>query len=213
MSAFGVSQAMRPRGLGGRLFAIAMERINAPAYRRAVEVISPNPGDRVLELGFGTGALLALLAPRLAGGLLAGIDPSELMVRRTRARLAGFAAALQLDIRQGTDRDLTWPDGHFTHIAALHAFQFWPHPDATLRRIRALLRPGGRLLLILRSHSRQRPDWLPNPISRSADEVAGAMQALMGAGFDRIQRLPDLGVSAVLDARRGEVEIADALPE
>ncbi|HEV2441942.1 MAG TPA: class I SAM-dependent methyltransferase [Steroidobacteraceae bacterium] len=201
MSGPGVSQAMRPHGIGGRLFAVAMEWINTPAHQRAVELISPAPGDRVLEVGFGTGALLRMLAPRIPGGLLAGVDHSELMVRQTRARLARFAPAVRLDIRQGTDRDLSWPDAYFTHLAALHAFQFWPDPDATLRRFRALLRPGGSLLLILRSHVRRAPDWLPNPISRSADEVGGTMEALERAGFERPERLADVGSSAVLKAQ------------
>jgi ubiquinone/menaquinone biosynthesis C-methylase UbiE len=193
---------MRPHGVGGRLFAMAMEWINTPAYRRAVELMGPRPGDRVLELGFGTGALLEMLAARIPGGFLAGVDPSELMVRQACARLARFASALQLEIRQGDDRELGWPPAHFTHVAALHSFQFWPNPDATLKRIRELLRPGAQLLLILRSHARQGPDWLPNPISRSADEIGGTTAALKRAGFEQAERLANVGSSAVLAARR-----------
>lgn len=203
MSGSGVSQAMRPHGATGRLFAVAMEWINTPAYRRAAELIGPGAEDRVLELGFGTGALLAMLAPRMAGGLLAGIDPSALMVRQTQARLARFAPLLRLDIRQGTDRDLSWPDAHFTHVAALHSFQFWADPDATLLRIGTLLRPSGRLLLVLRSHSRRSPDWLPNPVSRSADEVGATLAALRRAGFESPRRLENVGSSAVLEALAG----------
>lgn len=189
---------MRPHGIGGRLFAVAMEWINTPAYRRAAELLSPGPDDRVLEIGFGTGALLTMLAPRMAGGLVAGIDPSALMVQQTRARLARCMRAVSLDIRQGTDGDLGWPDASFTQVAALHSFQFWPDPATTLPRIRSLLRPGGRLLLILRAHSARRPDWLPNPISRSGDEVGGTMAALRSAGFEGTARLANVGSSAVL---------------
>ena len=189
---------MRPHGVGGRLFALAMEWINTPAYRRAAELIRPAPGDRVLEIGFGTGALMAMLAPRMPGGLLTGIDPSALMVRQARARLERFASAVQVDLRQGTDRDVDSLEGHFTQIVALHSFQFWPDPAATLKRIRTLLSSRGRLLLILRAHSRRRPPWLPNPISRSADEIAGAIEALQRAGFDRPERLASVGSSAVI---------------
>ena len=196
----GIGQAMRPHGVGGRLFAVAMEWINTAAYHRAAELIGPSAGDRVLEVGFGTGALLTMLAPRVSGGLLAGVDPSELMVRQTRARLARFASTVQLDIRQGTDRDLSWPDASFDCIAALHSFQFWPDPEAALQRIRALLRPTGRLLLVLRSHAQHRPDGLPNAISRSADELGGVIQALVRAGFGRVERLDNVGSSAVLGA-------------
>ena len=200
VSGLGIGQAMRPHGVGGRLFAVAMEWINASAYQRAAELLGPSAGDRVLEVGFGTGALLTMLAPHVSGGLLAGVDPSDLMVRQTRARLARFASTVQLDIRQGTDQDLGWPDANFTCIAALHSFQFWPEPDVALRRIRTLLRPTGRLLLVLRSHAQHRPEWLPNAISRSADELGGAIRALVGAGFGRVERMANVGSSAVLGA-------------
>lgn len=200
VSGRGIGQAMRPHGVGGRLFAVAMEWINTSAYQRAARLIGPSAGDRVLEVGFGTGALLTMLAPRMSGGLLAGVDPSELMVKQTRARLARYASTVQLDIRQGTDRDLSWPDASFTCIAALHSFQFWPDPEAALQRIRTLLRPSGRLLLVLRSHGQHRPDWLPNAISRSTDELGGAIQALLRVGFGRVERMDNVGSSAVLAA-------------
>jgi ubiquinone/menaquinone biosynthesis C-methylase UbiE len=192
---------MHPSGVRGRLFAWLMERMNTAAYRRAAALIDPAPGDAVLEIGFGTGALLARLAPRLAGGLLAGVDPSLLMVRQARRRLSHEAGGLRLDLRQGDDRQLEgWPAGGFSQVAALHCFQFFRDPDTTLRECLRVLRPGGRLVLILRSHARRRPPWLPNPISRSADEVADTLEALTRAGYVRVTRHPDVGSSAVLTA-------------
>src|SRR5262249_19029257 len=135
-----VSQAMHPAGLRGRLFARAMEWLNTPAYRRAVALIDVVPNDSILEIGFGTGALLAMLAPRISGGLLAGIDPSALMVERARRRLARFAQQVRLDLRQGSDREIAWPPASFRHVAALHCFQFWSEPEVTLRTIAKVLR-------------------------------------------------------------------------
>jgi ubiquinone/menaquinone biosynthesis C-methylase UbiE len=167
----------------------------------ALALIDPAPKETLLEIGFGTGALLSLLAPRIRDGLLAGLDVSELMVRQAQRRLQPFTSLVRLDLRHGSDRDIDWPTGYFSHVAALHSFQFWSEPDATLKAVRKVLQPGGQFTLILRSHARHKPEWLPNPISRSADEIAGTVAVLERAGFDQITRHADTGSSAAITAR------------
>jgi ubiquinone/menaquinone biosynthesis C-methylase UbiE len=196
------SQAMLPNGLMGRLFAPVMEWINTSAYQRAVEALSLRPGDRLLEIGFGTGALLELAASRVTGGVLAGIDASLLMHAQAASRLRPYEPGVKLDLRVGTDDNLNWPECYFDCVVAVHSFQFWTDPNATLRTILGLLKPSGQLLLILRSHSHRVPSWLPNPISRSGDEVGGVMTALARAGFERLTRHADVRSSAVLSALR-----------
>jgi hypothetical protein len=56
---------------------------------------------------------LSMLAPRISGGLLAGVDPSALMVRQARGRLRPFEKEVRLELRQGTDRDIEWPAACF----------------------------------------------------------------------------------------------------
>ncbi len=195
-----VSQAMHPSGIRGRLFAKLMEWLNAPAYERALALIDPAPEETILEIGFGTGALLLMLAARLSGGLLAGVDPSPLMVQQARKRLMRHYPSVRLDLRQGDDRAIDWPEGYFSHVAALHSFQFWSEPHATFRTIKGVLRPPGQLTLILRSHSRGGPEWLPNPISRTDDEILGTLDALDSAGYDHVTRHPNVGTSTVITA-------------
>lgn len=201
MSRPGVNQAMLPTGIRGRLFARIMEWLNTPTYRRAVALINPHPDDTILEIGFGTGALLTMLAPHLRGGMLAGVDPSPLMVRRARRRLARFAATVRLDLRLGSDQHLDWPEESFSHVAALHSFQFWHDPVKTLRSIKHSLRPDGQLTLILRSHAKRAPQWLPNPVSRTPEEVTATLDALGSSGYGSITRHPNVGSSVVLTAR------------
>jgi hypothetical protein len=83
-------------------------------------------------------------------------------------------------------------------VAALHSFQFWVEPHPRLLQIQDLLRPGGCLLLILRSHERRAPAWLPNPISRRGGEIEGTRQALRAAGFTEVAQHAPVGSSAVL---------------
>ncbi|HWA90396.1 MAG TPA: class I SAM-dependent methyltransferase [Rhizomicrobium sp.] len=172
-------QAMRPSGKTGRIFGWLMARLNRGAYYWTVDQLRTAKPKSLLEIGFGTGHLLKLALQSLTLERAAGVDPSALMVEAARKRLR--RAKVPLDIREGDDTTL--PDGRFDAVLALHSFQFWSDPDAALGRIRARLAPGGRLVLVLRTHKGKAPKWLPNPISRSGNEIAGACAALERAGF------------------------------
>jgi len=175
-------QAMRPRGKLGRVFGWLMARLNGGAYRWTVGQLRTQSPRSFLEIGFGTGHLLKLACRSLKLERAAGVDPSELMVETARKRLKRCAKKTAIDIAQGDDTAL--PAGPFDAIAALHSFQFWADPDAALARVRARLAPGGRFVLVLRTHEgRKAPKWLPNPLSRSGNEIAAACQALQRAGF------------------------------
>ena len=196
---------MLPHGSVGWVFALLMDWLNTPTYRRAVEILDPVSGNSVLEIGFGTGGLATRLAPHLGEGLLAGVDPSPLMVSQARRRLERLDLPVRIELREGTDRSLDWPAATFSHIAALHSFQFWENPHATLHQLRELLKPGGCLLLILRFHGTRGSAWLPNPISRGGAELKGTLEALRGAGFLALTQHPTVGRSAVLTAHRDRV--------
>ena len=105
------------------------------------------------------------------------------MLDQARARLKKFNNKTTIDLRLGDDTSKFWPDLQFDAIVALHSFQFWENPAATLARLRRQLSTEGRLVIVLRRHDKRKPDWLPNPISRSADEVGGTKAALVTAGF------------------------------
>lgn len=172
---------MQPSGRTGAVFGFVMAQMNDRAYRWAVGQLRPLKPRSLLEIGFGTGHLLARAIRTLKLERAAGVDPSRLMVETADKRLHRFRKNVALDVRQGDDASL--PEGPFDAIAALHSFQFWSDPDAALQRIRERLAPGGRLVLVLRTHGRKAPDWLPNPLSRAGNEIAAACEALERAGF------------------------------
>lgn len=175
---------MRPAGLVGRVFGVAMEWLNASAYRLSLDMLDLKLHESVLEIGFGTGRLVEMLAEYVRDGRVAGVDPTETMVEVAHKRRRVRAAADRIELRLGDATDLPWASETFDATVALHCFQFWPEPANDLKEIHRVLRPGGRLAIILRNHGRRPPAWLPNPISRSSDEIAGARACLIDAGFE-----------------------------
>ena len=191
-------QPMRPHGITGRVFGILMERLNRTAYRRAAALVDLPAEGSFLEIGFGTGRLLELVAADRPDGFFAGVDPSPLMLATARRRLD--RAHIARDLREGTAERLSWPDQSFDAVAALHSFQFWPDPVSAFGEIRRVLKPGGRFVLILRDHSRKDAEWLPNPWSRSRSEINDALRLLANTGFATRREMPDAGTSAIIVA-------------
>lgn len=191
-------QPMLPHGLAGRLFGRMMERLNRSAYERAASLLDLPPDGAFLELGFGTGRLLEMMAARHSDGFFAGIDASPLMVATAKRRLDRRHAAR--DLREGSAERLPWAEDSFDAAAALHCFQFWPDPVSTLCEIQRVLRPGGTFLLVLRAHGARDREWLPNPWSRTPQEVDDALALLKKAGFEARREWPDARTSPVIVA-------------
>ncbi len=136
-------QLGQPTGLGGRYVARLLNRGNADTNAKAIAWLDVQPGDRVLDAGFGGGVgLAALLASPAA--TVTGVDHAETMVEAARARHAGderlVVVAASLDA-------LPFADGAFERILSVHTVYFWADAAATARELARVLAPGGRLVL------------------------------------------------------------------
>jgi trans-aconitate methyltransferase len=101
-------------------------------------LLAPQPGERVLDLGCGTGHLSAKIAA--AGATVVGIDPSPAMIGQARQNYPNLTFHL---IRAEDFRDPQPFDAVFSN-AALH----WiTDQDAAAETVATVLRPGGRYVL------------------------------------------------------------------
>ncbi|WP_433604280.1 class I SAM-dependent methyltransferase [Prescottella agglutinans] len=114
-----------------------------PIADRLVEEMDPRPGDRVLDVGCGRGAVLFRLADSVGPtGAVTGIDLSRKMVattaREARARGLGNVHLHVMDAMRPT-----FPHGTFDAISASFVIFFLPDPAVALTRWRSLLVPRG----------------------------------------------------------------------
>lgn len=118
-------------------------------------------GTRVLELGHGPGHLLATLEND--GWMTTGIDFSPQMGRRAKSRLtrSGFPTRL---IR-GRGQELPFRDEAFDSVAATFPAPYIIEPG-TVRSIRRVLRPGGRVIVV------------PEAVATGADPLSRLMEWL-----------------------------------
>ena len=147
-----------------------------------------SPGERVLDVGCGTGTL-ALAAKRRVGanGSVHGVDLATEMVARAKQKAAREGLELTFDVAPA--QDLPFPDGAFDVV--LCTFVMHHLPDGVRERaivsMRRVLRPGGRLLVVDFAQERGLLSAL-SPMSlvhgrddmHTADEAAALMR---DAGF------------------------------
>jgi SAM-dependent methyltransferase len=121
--------------------------------RDLLDLLDPGPGDRVLDLGCGTGRLTAAIADR--GADVVGVDASAEMIGRAREAHPDLAAEgrfVVADAREyvpglpGEQPDV--PRGQFDAVFSNAMLHWVPEADqdAVLATVRDALRPGGRLV-------------------------------------------------------------------
>jgi SAM-dependent methyltransferase len=123
--------------------------------------------DAVLDVGCGTGSMLAQARQRGHRGRLTGLDPDRAALDRARARCP------QVEWVDGVAADASWAGEFDLATMTSHAFQFLVGDDevrASLAAIRAALRDGGQFAFETR-HPQARAwlDWNPSQVSEVRD--------------------------------------------
>jgi ubiquinone/menaquinone biosynthesis C-methylase UbiE len=109
-------------------------------YPQLVELASSWQAQSVLDVGCGPGRLLEML--RRPGVQLAGVDISELMIKRARE-----CPGKDADLRVADSERLPWAAGSFDLLLCCLSFHHYPNPEVVLAEMNRVLRKGGHLII------------------------------------------------------------------
>jgi ubiquinone/menaquinone biosynthesis C-methylase UbiE len=138
--------AERARDLAARLERRAKAEDEVAARDTYLHLLHLAAGERVLDVGCGSGAVTRDIARRVGGhGLAVGLDPSPelLAVARGLAEEAGLSD--RVEFREGNALRLPFRDSSFDAVVCATVLSHVPGGEAAIPELARVLRPGGRL--------------------------------------------------------------------
>jgi SAM-dependent methyltransferase len=149
----------------------------------AIAALGLAPGERVLDIGSGTGEHARALAEVVGEtGEAIGLDPNPGMRAEAQRR------APRVRFVDGNAYALPFPDGSLDAVTCERVFQHLEHPDRAMAEIARVLRPGGRVVIT-------DTDWATAIIHPGDPEIVRVMtEAMRGGVVDPLaaRRLPGL---------------------
>jgi phosphatidylethanolamine/phosphatidyl-N-methylethanolamine N-methyltransferase len=161
-----------------------------PGRKAVIEALKCKPGERVLEVGVGTGLALDLYPHDVR---VVGIDVSSEMLAKARRRvekrgLAHVEALLEMDAEA-----MTFPDASFDKIVAMYVVPVVPNPARLLAELHRVCKPTGEIYLV-------------NHV-RSDNPVISAFEKGLARFSDKIGFRPDFELRELLHESHELVQI------
>jgi SAM-dependent methyltransferase len=110
--------------------------------RETLNRLEINPGERILDLGCGTGSLIQHLLPMTPEIQVFGIDSCPEMLEIAKQKLPKF-----VDLKVGSADKLSFPNNYFDVVVSTSAFHFFRDPSQSLQEAKRILKPNGRLVI------------------------------------------------------------------
>jgi phosphatidylethanolamine/phosphatidyl-N-methylethanolamine N-methyltransferase len=166
-----------------RIYDVVFGAVLQPGRRAVMEALKLRPGDRVLEVGVGTGISLPLY-PRDVR--ITGIDVSREMLEKARARvararLANVDALLEMDAEA-----MAFPDASFDKVVAMYVVSVVPRPTKLLEELHRVCRPDGEIFIV--NHF------------QSENPVMGRLERALAGFSSQIGFNPDLDLRELVPA-------------
>lgn len=136
----------KPQGFWGRVMLFGMNNGHKPLSAWAMPHLPLAEDARVLDVGCGGGANLAVLLKRCPKGSADGLDYAAESVAASRKKNAKELGR-RCTVTQGDVGALPYGDGTYDAVTAFETVYFWPDLPRAFSEILRVLKPGGRFLL------------------------------------------------------------------
>ena len=140
------ADAAQARELATRLERRGQAEDEIAAREEYLGLLDIGPGDRVLDVGCGSGVVTRAIATRVGpGGRAVGVDPSSELLAIARDLARGGASGERIEFHEGSALRLPFADGSFDAVVCVTVLSHVPGGDGAIPELVRVLRPGGRL--------------------------------------------------------------------
>jgi ubiquinone/menaquinone biosynthesis C-methylase UbiE len=172
-----------PSGVLGRLAGRFMLMTNK--QDDVLNLLQAQPGDRVLEVGYGPGGLLRLLADRTDAALIHGVDPSPAMRDAATRHNRAAVRAGRIQLRLGDAEHTGLADQSVDHVVSVNTVASWPDLEAGVRELHRVVRRGGTVVIAW--HGGTSPSRIAQSLRLPEDKLRRVQHALE-ARFSEVTR-------------------------
>ena len=140
-----------------------------PGRKEVIRQMDCQPGERILEVGVGTGLSLPLYPVETK---ITGIDISREMLARAERRVARDGLS-HVDLHHMNAQKMTFADNSFDKVVAMYVASVVPDPVALVNEMRRVCKPGGQLMFV--NHFKS-----DNPVISRIEQLLVPLSAKLG---------------------------------
>lgn len=165
-----------------RYYDFVFGAVFQPGRKAIVRHMDCKAGERILEVGVGTGLSLPLYPENV---LVTGIDISREMLAKARARKRRDRLDNVVKLSVMDAENMKFKDNSFDKVVAMHVASVVPNPERLVDEMRRVCKPNGRIIFVNHFHSR-------NPL-------LGAFESFLAPLSKQIGFRPDFSLDRFLD--------------
>jgi ubiquinone/menaquinone biosynthesis C-methylase UbiE len=142
-------QLSKPSGLFGRIVARSMEKGNRNFYKKTIPMLNIQSGDKVFEIGYGTGYVINYLANNSKGCTFCGIDYSELMYKQATKRNKEFIDSGIMKLGYGDILTANLGSEKYNKVFCINVIYFWDDLSKAFNKVYTMLEEQGVYYLFM----------------------------------------------------------------
>jgi cyclopropane fatty-acyl-phospholipid synthase-like methyltransferase len=193
LPAFIASQFKKPTGLLGIFTSYLMMKSNREKYNRVINDLDLQPHDKLLEIGYGLGMGIQMVAKRCSTCTIHGIDFSRLMYEKASYYNKRYIDSGRVQLQYGDFLKTSVLHTDYDKVFCLNVVHFWEELDNPFRKVSSLLKKGGAFHIYMLDKNTLMNKKVPDSVVKkhSIDQV---LEALKSAGFQNVEYYSEKGL-------------------
>ena len=189
---FIASQFRKPSGPFGIFTSNLMIKGNRKNYETMLVSLNPQPHDKLLEIGYGPGIGISMIAEVCSNCKIDGIDFSQLMYKRAGKYHKRLIAEGRVSLQFGDFLQAPLAENHYDKIFCVNVIYFWNELRTPFQSVHSLLNHNGSFHIYMADKKFLIEKKTPDSVF-SKYSIEEVMEELKSVGFTQVDHTRDNG--------------------